>query len=63
VTAMVEEPTNNAGRVAFRKIQEKAKRVIFDSVKDSIIPAMTSLMTAKDCMDTLVNLYEKQAPI
>jgi hypothetical protein len=26
------------------------------------MPAMTSLMTAKDCMDTLVNLYEKQAP-
>jgi hypothetical protein len=26
------------------------------------MPAMTSLMTAKECMDTLVNLYEKQAP-
>jgi hypothetical protein len=26
------------------------------------MPAMTSLMTAKDCMDTFVNLYEKQAP-
>ena len=24
--------------------------------------AMTSLMIAKDCMDTLVNLYEKQTP-
>jgi hypothetical protein len=24
--------------------------------------AMTSLMTVNDCMDTLVNLYEKQAP-
>jgi hypothetical protein len=62
VTTVVEEPTNNAGRAAFRKSQAKAKRIIFDSVKDSIMPAMTSLMTAKDCMDTLVNLYEKQAP-
>jgi hypothetical protein len=26
------------------------------------MPRMTSLMTAKDCMDTLVNLYEKQVP-
>jgi hypothetical protein len=26
------------------------------------MPAMTSLMTAKDCMDTLVNLYEKYSP-
>jgi hypothetical protein len=62
VTTMVEEPTNNAGRMAFRKSQAKAKRIIFDLVKDSIMPAMTLLMNAKDCMDTLVNLYEKQAP-
>jgi hypothetical protein len=59
VTTVVEEPTNNAGRMTFRKIQAKAKRIIFDSVKDSLIHAMTSLMTAKNCMDTLVNLYEK----
>jgi hypothetical protein len=26
------------------------------------MPTMTSLMTAKECMDTLVNLYEKKAP-
>ena len=62
VTTVVEEPTNNERRVACRKSQAKAKRIIFDSVKDSIIPAMTSLITAKDCMDTLVILYEKQAP-
>jgi hypothetical protein len=59
VTTVVEEPMNNAGRTDFRKSQAKAKRIIFDLVKDNIIPAMTSLMTAKDCMDTLVNLYEK----
>lgn len=63
VTTVVEEPTNNSGRTTFKKSQEKAKRIIFDSVKHSIMPAMTSLMTAKECMDTLVNLYEKQAPI
>jgi hypothetical protein len=62
VTTVVEEPTTNEGRVAFRKSQAKAKRIIFDSVKDSIMSTMTSLMTAKDCMDTLVNLYEKHAP-
>jgi 3-polyprenyl-4-hydroxybenzoate decarboxylase len=62
VTTMIEEPTSNAGRVAFRKSQAKAKRIIFDSVKDSIMPAMTSLMTAKECMNTLVNLSEKMAP-
>jgi hypothetical protein len=62
VTTVVEKSMNNAGRVAIEKSQEKAKRIIFDSFKDSIMPAMTSLMTTKDCMDTLVNLYEKQAP-
>jgi single-stranded DNA-specific DHH superfamily exonuclease len=62
VTTVLEEPTNNVGREAFRKSQAKAKRIIFESVKYSIIPAMTLLMTAKDCMDTLVNLYEKNDP-
>ena len=62
VTTVVEEPTTNAGRVAFRKSQAKAKRIIFDSIKHSIMSAMTSLMTAKDCMNNLVNLYEKWDP-
>jgi hypothetical protein len=62
VTIVMEEPTSNAGRAAFRKSQAKAKRIIFDSVKDSIMPTMTSLITAKDCMDALVNLYKKHAP-
>jgi hypothetical protein len=59
VTTVVEEPMNNAGRTNFRKSQAKPKRIIFDSVKDNIMPTMTSLMTAKYYMDTLVNLYEK----
>jgi hypothetical protein len=62
VTTVVEEPMNNARIKTFRKSKEKAKRIIFDSFKDSIMHPMTSLMIAKDCMDTLVNLYEKQAP-
>ena len=62
VTIVVEEPMNNVGRATFRKSQAKAKRIIFDSVKDSIMPRMTSLMTSNDCMDTLVNLYEKHVP-
>jgi hypothetical protein len=45
VTTMVEEPTTNAGRVAFRKSQTKAKQIIFDSVKDSIM--QSSLIQSK----------------
>ena len=62
VTTMVEEPTSNVGRAAFRRNQAKAKRVIFDSINDSIMPVLISLMTTKDCYDTLVNLYEKTTP-
>jgi hypothetical protein len=61
-TSIMKEPTSNTRRANFRKNQAKAKRIIFDSVKDNIIPAMTLLMNAKECMDTLVNLYEKKAP-
>jgi hypothetical protein len=59
VTTVVEEPIVNAGRPAFRNSKEKAKKIIFDSVKDSIMSAMTSLMTTNECMDNLVNIYEK----
>jgi 3-polyprenyl-4-hydroxybenzoate decarboxylase len=58
---VVEEPTSNASRVAFKEIRAKAKCIIFDSVVDNIMPVMTPLMTTKECMDTLINLYEKKA--
>jgi hypothetical protein len=62
VTTVVEEPTTNARRATFKKSRAKAKQIIFDSVKDSIMPPMTSLMSVKDYIDTLVNLYGKHAP-
>jgi hypothetical protein len=62
VTGVVEEPTTNAGRTNFKKNQAKAKRIIFDSVKDSIMTVIASLKTAKECFDTLTNLYETKAP-
>jgi len=62
VTSLVKVPMSNAGRATFRRNQAKAKCIIFDSVKDKIMPVMTSLMTTKECMDTLINLYEKKAP-
>ena len=62
VTSVVEEPTTNAGRTNFKKNQAKAKRIIFDSVKDNIMLVIAPLKTAKECFDTLTNLYEKKAP-
>ena len=57
-----EEPTSNAGRLAYKKKQAKARRIIYDSVKETVILNITTLKTAKECFDTLANLYEKKAP-
>lgn len=62
VTSVVEEPTTNAGRSVFKKNQAKAKRIIFDSVKDNIMTVLTPLKTAKECFDSLANMYETKAP-
>jgi hypothetical protein len=61
VTSVVEEPNSNAGRENFKKNQAKAKQIIFDSVKENIMPVIAPLKTTKGCFDTLTNLYEKKA--
>ena len=58
----IEEPTSNAGRTVFKKKQAKARRIIYDLVKETLMPNVTSLKTAKECFVTLTNLYEKKAP-
>ena len=62
ITNVVEEPTTAASRTNFKKNQAKAKRIIFDSLKDSIMLVVAPLKTIKECFDTLTNLYEKKAP-
>ena len=37
VTRKLEEPTAIAARAAYRKKQAKAKRLIFESIKDNMI--------------------------
>ena len=59
---VVENPTSNVGCINFKKNQAKAKQIIYDSVKDDLMSMITSLNTAKECFDTLTNLYEKKAP-
>ena len=58
----IEEPTSNAGRVAYKKKQAKARRIIYDFSKVTLMPSITSLKTAKECFDILTNKYEKKAP-
>jgi hypothetical protein len=54
VINVIEEPSTNAGSTTFKKNQAKAKRIIFDSVKDNIMPIIAPLKTAKECFDTLI---------
>ena len=58
----IEEPTSNAGRIAFKKKQAKARKIIYDSVKETLMPTITPLKNAKECFDNLTNLYENKAP-
>jgi hypothetical protein len=62
VTRVMEEATSNARREAYKKRQAKAKRVIFDLVKDIMMPFIAHLRTTKECFDALANLYEKKDP-
>ena len=62
VTIVVAESTSNTGRASFKRNQAKARRIIYDSVKEHIMPIITPLKIAKECFDTLVKLYETKAP-
>ena len=62
VTTVVVEPTTSAGRIVFKRNQAKARRIIYDFVKEHIMLIITPLKTTKECFDTLAKLYETKAP-
>ena len=47
MTYVVEEPTTNPWRENWKKNQENAKRIIYDSMKDNIMLVITPLKTEK----------------
>ena len=63
VSIVEEDPTTNEGRINFKKNQEKAKRIIFDSIKDYLMSMIILLKTAKECFNTLTNIFKKKALI
>ena len=58
----IEEPTTNVGWTIFKKKHAKERRIIYGSVKETLMSAITPLKTTKECFDTLTNLYGKKAP-
>ena len=62
LTTILEE--NDLDDLVFNTIDEPTmtRRIIYDLVKETLMPTITSLKTAKECFDTLIDLYEKKAP-
>ena len=50
VTRVVEEPTNNQGREAYKKKQAKAKRIIFYSIKHNLMSIIAPLGQLKNVL-------------
>jgi hypothetical protein len=54
----VSEPEENVAKEKYKKDMIKAKRIIADSIKDHLIPQVSSKNTAKDMFDALTKMYE-----
>ena len=47
VLNVTEEPTTNVGRLAYKRKQGKARRVIYNSIREELMPNITNLKTTK----------------
>jgi DNA repair ATPase RecN len=54
----VPEPEEDEAKEKYKKDMIKAKRIIVDSIKDHLIPQVSSKNTPKDMFDALARMYE-----
>ena len=54
----VSQPEENATKEKYKKDMIKAKRIIVYSIKDHLIPQVSSKNTPKDMFDALTRMYE-----
>jgi hypothetical protein len=54
----VPEPNDIADKAKHQKDTIRAKRIIADSIKDHLIPQVSSNKTSKEMFDALTRLYE-----
>jgi hypothetical protein len=54
----VPEPTDDAAKEKHQNDTIRAKRIIVDSIKDHLIPQVSSKKTPKEMLDALTRLYE-----
>ena len=58
IEADIQEPDGDEHKAKHKKSLVKAKRIIADSIKDHLIPHVSSLKTPKQMFDALSRLYE-----
>ena len=51
-------PEDEEAKILHKKNLVKAKRIIADSIKDHLIPHVSSLKTPKEMFDSLTKLFE-----
>ena len=56
----VAEPEGDEAKAKHKKDMIKAKRIIVDSIKDNLIPQVSSRITPKEMFDALSNLFEQR---
>ena len=54
----VPEPEDEEARSKYKKDQIRAMRIIADSIKDHLIPQVSSLETPKKMFDALTRMFE-----
>ena len=58
VKEVIAKPKGEEDRARHKKNMVRAKRIIADSIKDHLIPHVSSLKTPKEVFDALTKLYE-----
>ena len=58
IEADIPEPEGDEDKAKHKKSLVKAKRIIVDSIKDYLVPHVSSLKTPKQMFDALSRLYE-----
>ena len=58
ITEEVPEPEGDEAKATHKKNLAKAKRIIVDSIKDHLIPNVSSFKTSKEVYDALKKMFE-----
>ena len=58
INSVMTKPTDKDELVEFEALEARAQRIIFDGVKDHLIPHLAEKKTTKDMCDTLTKLFE-----